>query len=164
MSKKQEKALEEEIKNLFKEIFGEEIKISVSKISKDQAKEIIKEANTIKEEEKALEYYIHKVAERKGWKLEKADGWLLSINEISPVAAFTILLKEIAIDLDKNYEGHIKNSEQIYAISTINGKIFEVDKAAVKSYNTFAAFRTYEDAQKAIDILAGPYRELFFNE
>lgn len=108
-----------------------------------------------------VEFFIQKVADRKGWKYEKTLGWLNSIAEINPVASFSIVLKEIAIYLDLNYKGHIRNSEKIFAISLLDGKIFEVNKKNIKSFKTFSAFRTKEDAELAYEILKPQLEKLF---
>lgn len=108
-------------------------------------------------------YYINKVAERKGWKFEKANGWLGSIKDISPVAAFNIVLKEIAIELDKKYEGHISQSPEIYYISTTDAKIHKMDKEHIDNYRNFSAFRTFEDAKFAWNVMAEEILEMFPN-
>lgn len=108
-----------------------------------------------------LNYYIEKIADRKGWKVEKVNGWLGSIEEESPVAAFNIVAKEIAIDLDKKYEDHIENSEKIYIISTFDGRIHEACKAHIKNYRNFAAFRTIDDAKFACAILRDKLKGMF---
>lgn len=106
-------------------------------------------------------YFIQKIADKKGWKYDKANGWLASIEEISPTAAFSIILREIAIELDQKYEDHIENSEEIYVISTINGRITKVIKKHIKNYKNFAAFRTLEDAKIAYNILKPKIKQMF---
>ena len=49
--------------------------------------------------------------------LKRANHW----------AVVQLLLKEIAIELDKKYDNHINNSEKIYAISPQDGRIHEVN-------------------------------------
>lgn len=83
------------------------------------------------------------------------------VESIYPASAFNILLKEVAIELDKNYGDHISNSPKIFTISALNGHIVEVDKRHIKNYKNFAAFRTIEDAQYALNILDLYFKELF---
>ena len=111
---------------------------------------------------KDFEYYVAKIAERKGWKFERAYRWLEEIEQEYPIAAFNIVLKEIAIDLDKKYPDHISESEHIYVISTINGRIVEVDKTKIRNYRNFAAFRTVEDAKFACKVLRQPLKDMGF--
>lgn len=111
-----------------------------------------------------LNFYIEKIARRLNWKIEKVYNYLNSIDSIYPVAAFNIILREISIELDKQYEDHISNSKNIYAISSINGKISPVNKAQIKNYSNFAAFRTIEDAKIACRITRDIIKDLFKSE
>ena len=77
-------------------------------------------------------------------------------------SVISLLLKTIAVELDKKYPDHIKNSKEIYSISLISGKIGKIYKEKIKSFNNFAAFRTMEDAEVAYHIMA-EYIELTFN-
>ena len=83
--------------------------------------------------------------------LEKANHW----------AVVQLLLKEIAIELDKKYNNHIKNSEKIYAISNQDGRIHEVDKSHIKNYRAFPAFRNIEDAKIACSLVKNSLKSIF---
>lgn len=108
-----------------------------------------------------LNFFIQKIADKKGWRFEKTDGWLGSIEEINPSAAFSIILKEIAVELDKKYDDHIEKSEKIFIISSTDGRIHEIPKAHVKNYRNFAAFRTIEDAKIACNILRDHLKKMY---
>ena len=108
-----------------------------------------------------LEYYIQKIAEKLGWKVEKVYNYLNSVDAILPVAAFSMVLREIAIELDKKYEGHIEKSPEIYVISMLDGRITKANKAHIKNYRNFAAFRTIEDAKIACRITRDILKEMF---
>lgn len=108
-----------------------------------------------------LSFFVSRIAEKKGWKFERANGWLGGIAEISPIAAFNIVAREIAIYLDHKYEDHIENSEKIFSISPLDGRIHEVCKAHIKNYRNFAAFRTIEDAKFACNLLRGQLKGMF---
>ena len=110
-----------------------------------------------------LEYYIQKIAEKLGWKVEKACNYLNSVDTILPAAAFSMVLREIAIELDKKYEDHIEKSPEIYVISMFDGRITKANKAHIKNYRNFAAFRTIEDAKIACTITRDILKELFKN-
>lgn len=111
-----------------------------------------------------LEYYIQKIAEKLGWKIEKVYDYLNSIDTILPAAAFSMVLREIAIELDKKYEDHIENSPEIYVISMLDGRIAKANKAHIKNYRNFAAFRTIEDAKIACRIVKPILKEMFKNK
>lgn len=133
----------------------------------NKALEEIKEPNKKTEEdskELSLETAISNIANKKGWKFEKANRWLWEIAELSPMAAFNIVARELAIELDKKYEGHIEDSEKIYVISSLDGRIHEVPKNKIKNYRNFAAFRTLEDAKTVCHILKIPLKKMFKGE
>lgn len=108
-----------------------------------------------------LEYYIQKIADRLGWKLEKMYNYLNTIDVILPAAALSLILREIAVELDKKYKDHIQNSPEIFAISMIDGRIKRVNKANIKNYKNFAAFRSIEDAKIACSIVRDILKEIF---
>lgn len=108
-----------------------------------------------------LEYYIQKIAERLGWKIEKVYNYLNSVDAILPAAAFSMVLREIAIELDKKYKDHIEKSPEIYVISMLDGRITKANKAHIKNYRNFAAFRTIEDAKIACRITRDILKEMF---
>lgn len=108
-----------------------------------------------------LGYYVQKIAEKLGWKIEKVYNYLNSVDTILPVAAFSMVLREVAIELDKKYEDHIEKSPKIYVISMLDGRITKANKAHIKNYRNFAAFRTIEDAKIACRITRDILKEMF---
>lgn len=106
-------------------------------------------------------YYIVNLAKKVGWRPEKMVGYLQSLWNISPCAAFSVLLREVAIELDKRYEDHINNCEEVFIISSMDGRIHKVHKAHIKNFRNFAAFRTEEDAKIACRILREDLKEMF---
>ena len=108
-----------------------------------------------------LAFYINKVAQRFGWKPAKACNYLNTIDSYYPAAAFTIVLREIAIELDKKYEDHISNSPEIYSISLTDGRITRLYKNSIRSYKNFAAFRTIDDAKFACKVLREVLKDMF---
>lgn len=111
-----------------------------------------------------LEYYIQKIAEKLGWKIEKVYNYLNSVDTILPAAAFSMVLREVAIELDKKYEDHIEKSPEIYVISMLDGRITKANKAHIKNYRNFAAFRFVSDAKIACSIVRDMLKEMFKNK
>lgn len=107
-----------------------------------------------------LHYYVEKLAKKLNWKVEKMCNYLNTIDSVYPVAAFSMILREVAIELDKKYEDHIEKSPEIYVISMLNGKITKANKAHIKNYRNFAAFRSIEDAKTACSIVREILKEL----
>lgn len=130
-------------------------KKSIEKVDKEA------EEHKIGEKQLSLDYYIEKLAKRLGWKVEKVYNYLNTIDSIYPIAAFSIILREVAIELDKKYEDHIEKSPKIYVISLLDGRITEVNKACIKNYRNFAAFRSVKDAKTACSIVREILKELF---
>ena len=110
-----------------------------------------------------LEYYIQKIAEKLGWKIEKVYNYLNNVDAILPAAAFYMVLREVAVELDKKYKDHIEKSPEIYVVSLLDGRITKANKAHIKNYRNFAAFRTVEDAKIACSIVRDILKELFKN-
>lgn len=108
-----------------------------------------------------MNFYIEKIAARLGWKPEKVYNYLNSVDSILPTAAFSMVLREIAIELDKKYEDHIENSPEIYVISILDGRITKANKAHIKNYRNFAAFRSVSDAKIACRIVKPILKEMF---
>lgn len=108
-----------------------------------------------------LDYYVGKLAEKRGWKPEKMSNFLNNLSEINLGAAFQVILREVAIELDKKYEDHIEKSDTIFCVSLTNGHIFQADKKFIKNYRNFAAFRTQGDAKIACKITRGLLRDMF---
>lgn len=90
-----------------------------------------------------------------------ADAAIINLYNSYPFAVFNILLREVAIELDKKYEDHIENSPRIFGLSNLNGKIVEVNKATIRNYKNFAAFRSIEDAKIACNILRDYIKALY---
>lgn len=108
-----------------------------------------------------LDYYIVNLAKRLNWHPNKMLGFLNKMADISPVLPFSLMLKEIAVELDKKYDSHIKNSKEIWVVSVLDGSIGRVNKEEITTYNNFAAFRTKEDAKFALKVLAKQYNDIF---
>lgn len=111
-----------------------------------------------------MDFYIEKIATRLGWKPEKVYNYLNNVDSILPAAALSIVLREIAVELDKKYEDHIENSPEIYVISLLDGRIAKANKAHIKNYKNFAAFRSVSDAKIACSIVRDILKEMFKNK
>lgn len=110
----------------------------------------------------SLDYFHDKLLKKlEGDKKGIADVAIVNLYNNYPFAIFSILLREVAIELDKKYEDHIENSPRIFSISHLNGKITEVPKATIKNYKNFAAFRSIEDARIACNILRDYIKALY---
>lgn len=103
------------------------------------------------------------LSKKTGWKLDKLNGILSTIDSVNPWAATQIVLREIAIELDKKYDDHINKSEEIYAVSPQDGRIHKINKKTVKNYKAFPAFRNVEDAKIACSLIRENLKSIFAN-
>lgn len=150
--------------------FGKGTVIEHVKVTKDILPKLLeagivttKPAKSVVETEVPMElkYYIQKIADKLGWNIEKVYNYLNNVDAILPAAAFSMVLREIAIELDKKYEDHIEKSPEIYVISMLDGRITKANKAHIKNYRNFAAFRTIDDAKIACSIVRDVLKEMF---
>lgn len=108
-----------------------------------------------------IKFYINRIAMERNWSYRKMVSYLNNLEKFSPIATFNILLRDIAIYLDSSYEDSIDKAEEIYAISSLDGRIHKVEKNAIKNFRNFAAFRTPEDAKFAHRVLSKKIRKMF---
>lgn len=106
-------------------------------------------------------FYISQAGKKLGIDPLSACELLEMVAIMNPTAFFSILLREVAVELDKKYPDHIENSKEIYYINVFNGTITKADKAWIRNYRNFAAFRTVEDARVACKILSPIMKDLF---
>lgn len=143
-----------------KEVLPKLIKSGVLTVKKDADKPalpVLKDGEVPMD----LEFYVQKIADRLGWKIEKVYNYLNSVDTILPAAAFSMVFREVAIELDKKYEDHIEKSPEIYVISMLDGRIIKANKAHIKNYRNFAAFRSVSDAKIACRITRDILKEMF---
>lgn len=107
---------------------------------------------------------IDNLAAKLKWKPEKLLVVLDKLKEVNIAITFSLVLKQIAIDLDKKYEDHILKSPKLYCISLFDGTICEITTTKHGKYSNIALFRSKEDAKLAIEALEPFYKEMFPDE
>lgn len=135
-------------------------------LTKESLQELINEGVVIvkedpKEKPFNLETAISHLANRLDLKYKDICKVLNQVEVINKAALFSILLKECALILDEKYPDHISNSEEIFIVSTFDGKISKVPRHHIKTFKHFAAFRTLEDARAACRVLRPWLKEMF---
>lgn len=106
------------------------------------------------EENMNMFHVIEHLANRMNWKFENLKKYLENLYTISPVAVYQVLLKECAIMIDNHYDEHITTAERLWAISIVDGEVFELDLSSTGNYTNVALFRTPEEAKLAKEVLA----------
>lgn len=145
-------------------MFGVNVPVRTIVITKDSLPELIKEGLIHEVNDDSgitVQSAVKHLAERIGWKVNNLEKYFDNLYKIHPAAIFSVILKEVAIMLDEKYSDHINNSKEIYIISALNGCITKVDKAHIKNYRNFAAFRSIEDAKIACRIVRDILKEMF---
>ena len=139
----------------------------VAVVTKELMSKLIKDGKVNVVEENGINKIwndaIKSLAKKTNWKEEKLSNILATLHLANPWAATQMVLREIAIELDKKYDDHINKSEKIYAISPQDGRIHEVNKKTVKNYKAFPAFRSIEDAKIACSLIREHLKSIFSN-
>lgn len=110
---------------------------------------------------KDINDYIVKVGKKCGLDRDGSMHLFGALYKVSPVSAFSLVLKQIALELDKKYADHIRDSKQIFSVSTTNGTIIEIPVKTIRSFRNFAAFRTLEDAKFACRVCRELLKDMF---
>ena len=131
----------------------------MSKFIKEGKVNVVEEKDTNKIWSNAIE----SLSKKTNWKEENLLDILSTLYLANPWAATQMVLREIAIELDKKYDDHINKSEKIYAISPQDGRIHEINKKTVKNYKAFSAFRSIEDAKIACSLIREHIKSIFSN-
>lgn len=94
---------------------------------------------------------------------ELTDVFMDTIWRAYPVAALNIILRTIALELDKKYPDNIRRCSNLYYISTLNGRIYPIEASRITNYKTISLFRNLEDAKIACSIVR-PYLKALFHK
>ena len=139
----------------------------VAIVTKELMDKLIKDGKVNVVEEKDINKIwnnaIENLTKKTNWKEEKLLNILNTLHLANPWAATQMVLREIAIELDKKYDDHINKSEKIYVISPQDGRIHEINKKTIKNYKAFPAFRSIEDANIACSLIREHLKSIFSN-
>ena len=149
------------------ELFGIPVPVAQIEVNETTLPDLIKHGIVVTEGSDSdiditIEGAVQHLANRIGWNKENLERYFSNLYKISPAAVFEIVLKEVAILLDKKYLNHISNSKEIWVINKVNGEIQKLkDMSKIKNFQHFAAFRSLEDAKIACRITRDLLKEMF---
>lgn len=147
--------------------FGVAVSKKFTIVTKELMGKLIKDGKVNVVEEKDIDKIwnnaIESLAKKTKWKEDVLSNILNTLHLVNSWAATQMVLREIAIELDKQYDDHINKSEKIYAISPQDGRIHEINKKTVKNYKAFPAFRSIEDAKIACSLIREHLKSIFSN-
>ena len=118
----------------------------------------------------SVEYYYNKIL---NYVADKIDGtvsdaliYLACLEEINPIAALNIYLKEISYELNSKYvtssiASSIKNLKDVYIISAYTGHIISFINTNRKALKYLAWFKNKEDAEFARNCVISLIERIF---
>ena len=133
-------------------------------ITKDNLSDFVEKGILVVENDNVLtlDKVTEHIANRIGWKKENVEKYLDNLYYINKTAVFSTLLKEIAIMLDKKYEGHISKCKEIWILNKATGSPQVItDASKIKNIKNFAAFRTRQDIDLALNVLSKAIEDLY---
>ena len=97
------------------ELFGIPVPVAQIEVNETTLPDLIKHGIIVAEGSDSdiditIEGAVQHLANRIGWNKENLERYFSNLYKISPAAVFEIVLKEVAILLDKKYPNHISNS------------------------------------------------------
>lgn len=109
----------------------------------------------------SYDYYVSKLAGKLKMPCESCVAMLNALMEYSPSVVFTLLSKQIALELDAKYEGHIVKSKELYGVDLTTGYIIPIKIKSNTNFKNVSLFRSVEDAMLAVNILKPVYNRMF---
>ena len=139
--------------------------VTIIKVTRDNIDDLINQGIIIEKKPINLSYEALKraISDRTKIPLEVVDGVLSSVNIINSSTLCSLLLKEIAIILNRQYNSDIRGCEYLYIISKLDGSIKKLPtkNINVHCFNNIAVFRTKEEAEIAIKVVREIFNEYF---
>lgn len=143
--------------------------VSYKKITKEILEALLKDGIVCEVKDESigipvitLDSCLESLAERIHWDVDNIYRYIDRLSGISMSAVVSVLLREVAIALDKQYPDHIENSKEIWVISMLNGEISRVkDLNRIKNFRNFSAFRNLEDAKYAKALMQPYFKQMF---
>jgi hypothetical protein len=106
-------------------------------------------------------YYVHKLAKKLKVSYEDCCTILQCLEEYAPATVFSLLAKQIALELDNKYDGHIGKSKELFGVELTTGCIIPITIKPTSSLKNVALFRSVDDTMFAINILKPIYNRMY---
>lgn len=128
---------------------GSDLKVTFEKITEKEL-ELLVEAGVLNiVEESILEKAIKKLADKAGITLDVMEDFIYTLGCMNEWVATKLLLKQVAIEMDRKYEGHISKCPRVYFISSHTLSALQIDPAYYNS-DRVSLFRSKEEAEEAL--------------
>lgn len=141
------------------------IKINTSNLSAELADHLVVVGVLTNEEPVKVSgdiaYYVAKLAKKLNVSVDTCKYMLNTIQAYSPSTVFSLLAKQVALELDNKYPGHIKENAELYCIELVRGHIVPITLKKGASLRNVTLFRSSDDAAFAIQVLKELYVKMF---
>lgn len=107
------------------------------------------------------DYYVAKLAKKLNVSHEDCGIMLNCLIAYAPATVFSLLAKQIALELDARYEGHIGKSKELFGVELTTGHIIPIKITESSHLKNIALFRSVDDALFAISVLKPVYTRMF---
>lgn len=129
---------------------GDDLKVVFEKLTKKEL-ELLVDLDVVEAVEPNIVLVaLQKLADKANMSILDMDNFIYNLNKMNSWAAFILLLKQVAIIMDKKYPDHIMNANKLFYVSSTNLKVEELPDKAIINPNHVSLFRTIEEAKKAI--------------
>lgn len=108
-----------------------------------------------------FDYYVAKLAKKLNITVENCCSMLDSLLAYAPSTVFSLLSKQVALELDAKYEGHIGKAKELFGVELTTGYIIPIKITESSHLKNIALFRSVEDALFAINVLKPVYMRMF---
>jgi hypothetical protein len=108
-----------------------------------------------------FDYYVQKLAKKLVISNEDCRTMLYCIEKYAPATVFSLLAKQIALELDNKYDGHIGKAEELFGVELATGHIIPIKIRGDFYLKNIALFRSVDDALFAINVLKPVYDKMF---
>lgn len=106
-------------------------------------------------------YYVAKLAKKLNVSTENCDSMLSRLMTYAPSVVFSLLAKQVALELDAKYEGHISKSKELFGVDLSTGYIIPFNITEKSHLKNITLFRSVKDTVFAINLLKPIYMRMF---
>lgn len=108
-----------------------------------------------------FDYYVAKLAKKLNISLEECETMLNCLMSYAPSSVFSLLAKQVALELDSKYDDHIGKSKELFGIELSTGNIIPIKVTANSYLKNITLFRSAKDALFAINVLKPVYIRMY---
>lgn len=108
-----------------------------------------------------FDYYVAKLAKKLNISFEDCGTMLNCLMTYAPATVFSLLAKQVALELDAKYEGHIGKAKELFGVELTTGYIIPIKITEGSHLKNIALFRSVDDVLFTINVLKPVYMRMF---